>query len=74
MERGEGNISGDLAHGILAGEQSDIELINVDKVGEGHHGRVAGQPWDADPDNPYNWSAGRKWLQLLMICFIAFTA
>ena len=74
MVRGEGDTSGGVAQGIFAGEQSDIELVDVAKVGEAHDAGVAGQSWDTDPDNPYNWSAGRKRWQLLMISFVAFTA
>lgn len=29
--------------------------------------------WDNDPENPYNWSTGRKVLQVLMLASAAFT-
>lgn len=29
--------------------------------------------WDDDPENPYNWSTGRKVKQVVMLSFAAFT-
>ena len=49
--------------------QSDDSHVRKDYLGKGTREDPFLVDWDSeDPENPFNWSKGRKWLITLQVC------
>lgn len=56
--------------GNVAGEKEEDEKVSISAPGASD----ATWDWNTDPDNPYNWTKGKKWAQVGMASSFAILA
>jgi hypothetical protein len=61
-------------NGLSEGEGTTERVADGDEKQEKPPAQDVSWDWNTDPDNPYNWPAGKKWWQVAMISSFGFLA